>query len=178
MSSPFAIDWHSFHKDFPVTLGIILINVSLFVLGKLGLIPSLVSIPEVLNLGTFGAHFFHFDLWHIGSNLLILLLVGKILEPLLRWKLILLTISIWILTILILWYCNNVPVIGFSGIGMGLLTFAMCVCRRNPYWYSLLWPMVVINILFGLMPGISWWGHLGGAIAGLITFGIYKVLNR
>ena len=178
MPAPLSIDWRHFHQDFPVTFGLLLINIVLFFLGSINLIAPLVSIPGVLNLGTFGAHFFHFDLWHIGSNALILLLVGKILEPVLHKKLILVTLCIWIITMIILWYCNNVPVIGFSGIGMGLMAFAMMICRKNPYWYSLLWPMVVINILFGIAPGISWWGHFGGAIAGLATYGLYKCIRR
>jgi len=178
MPSPLSINWRSFHKNYPVTFVLLLTNIILFFLGAFGLIRPLVSLPDVFNVGTFGAHFFHFDLWHAGSNMLILLLVGKILEPHLRKKLILITIFIWIITMIILWYCNNVPVVGFSGIGMGLLTFAMFLCRKNPYWYSLLWPMVVINILFGIAPGISWWGHFGGAIAGMITFGAYKILKR
>jgi len=178
MNSPLAIDWHSFHKDYPVTFSLIVINILLFVLGSFGIITPLVSFPGILDLGTFGAHFFHFDLWHIGSNMLILLLVGRILEPNLGKALLPLTLSIWWLTMILLWFTNNVPVIGFSGIAMGLLTFAMLLCRKIPYWYSLLWPMVVINILFGLAPGISWWGHLGGAIAGVISFGVYKLFQK
>ena len=169
------INWASFHKDFPITLALGIINVSLFLLAKINLIDPLVSIPGVLNIGTFGAHFFHFDLWHIGSNLLILLLVGRILEPRLRFNFLPITLLIWLLTIGILWVVNNVPVLGFSGIAMGLLTFAMLDCKNDPYWYQMLWPMVLINILFGLTPGVSWWGHLGGAIAGFLVYHFWRI---
>lgn len=172
---PLQIDWHNFHRDFPVTLGLGIINTSLFLLAKIGVIDPLVSLPGVLNMGTFGAHFFHFDLLHLGSNLLILLLVGRVLEPHFKLQLFPITLLIWLLTIGILWVFNTVPVLGFSGITMGLLTFAMLKYKNDPYWYSLLWPMVLINILFGLTPGVSWWGHLGGATAGLLVYFLWHI---
>ena len=169
------IDWARFHRDFPVTLFLGILNISLFLLAKLSIIDPLVSVPGVLNIGTFGAHFFHFGLIHLGSNLLILLLVGRVLEPRFGWRLLPITIFIWLLTIGILWVFNNVPVLGFSGITMGLLTFAMLEYKDDPYWYQLLWPMVIINILFGLTPGVSWWGHLGGAVAGLGIYYLWRI---
>lgn len=175
--SPLQINWRTFPRDFPQTALLIGFNLLLFTLGKLNLIAPLVSVPGQFNIGTFGAHFFHFDLWHLVSNLIILLFVGRVLEPKMGKLLLPLTCLIWLGTILILWLFNNHPVLGFSGIAMGLLTFAMLLCRREPQWYSLLWPMVVINLLFGLMPGISWWGHLGGAIAGGSIYGLYSLFK-
>jgi len=172
------INWSRVHKDFPITVAIGVINLMLFVLGWLNVVPALISMPEILNVGTFGAHFFHISPIHLGSNLLILLLVGRILEPVLKWKMIPITILIWLGTIGILWVLNDTPVLGFSGIAMGLLTFALLLYKHDKYWSSLLWPLVAINIFFGLMPGISWWGHLGGAIAGALVFGLWKLLKR
>ncbi len=176
--SPLYINWSTFPRDFPVTFGLAVVNVVIFFAAKLGLIGPLVSFPDNLNIGTFGAHFFHHQLYHLASNLLILLLVGRLLEPQLkRWALPI-TVLIWLGTVGLLWLLNDVPVLGFSGIAMGLLTFAMILYRRNRQLYSILWPMVLVNVLFGLMPGVSWWGHLGGAIAGVAVFGIWKLLKR
>lgn len=176
--SPLQINWRTFHHDFPQTAILIGVNVLLFGLAKLNLIEALISVPGRLNISTFGAHFFHFDLWHLASNLIILLFVGRVLEPKLGRLFLPLTLLVWLGTILILWFFNNHPVLGFSGIAMGLLTFAMFLCRRDPAWYSLLWPMVLINLIFGLMPGVSWWGHLGGAIAGALIYGLYSLKTK
>ncbi len=171
------IDWSRFHKDFPVTFVILVIIFGLFGAYHLGLIQPQLAFPGVIDYTTWSAHFFHSKIWHIVSNLIILIFMGILLERHLGPKLYALTIFlIWNILVFLMFWISTDPVYGFSGIGLGLLAYGTIYLRHDPHGYQLLLPLLIVNIAFGLFPGVSFWGHLLGAVAGFLTYGVEKLI--
>ncbi|WP_234986519.1 rhomboid family intramembrane serine protease [Demequina sp. NBRC 110055] len=116
--------------------------------------------------------FAHGSLWHIGFNMLALFQLGSVLEPALgRYRFLALyglSLLGGSLSVVIL----GSAAIGASGAIFGLIAAYGIVLKRLNLPYT---QVVVIAAIFiggpfiGLLPGVSWQGHLGGAIVGALT---------
>lgn len=163
-----------YFNQFPITSGLILINVLIFGLNHLGFWPYTMSYPQTFNSGTFLGHLSHLSLIHILFNMAILYRIGPILETHLKPSgLLQLFLSLWFSLVGLLWFFQKTALLGFSGILMGFLVFLMLLLRKTHQEFSQsLMVLIGLNILIGFLPDISFVGHFGGAIMGAIIFGI------
>lgn len=125
------------------------------------------------------AGFLHADITHIGFNLYALYGLGSLMERFFgtrRFLAIYLTGLLGSSVLVTLFSPMLVPTVGASGAIMGVLGglvvyYAIYRNRimRGRGVLSELVQMAAINIFIGLLPGISWWGHLGGFLAGGLT---------
>ena len=175
-----------------VTYALIGLNVAAYVYGLIigqgqwlsqwGLYPN--DQFGIFELGTepyrwITAGFAHVGLWHIGMNMLALWQMGQALEPALgRWRFLGLYAASLLgssLAVVLL----GTPAVGASGAIFGLLAAYGIVLRRLNLPYT---QVLVIAAIFiggpllaefvpglGIFSGLSWQGHLGGAVVGAIT---------
>lgn len=173
------INWSRFYKDLPVTFTITVITIGLWLLFFLNIIPPFVSVGGVLNASAWLAHFSHVSLIHLASNLLIIIFMGMSLERYVGWwRYTLMLLLVWNLSVLGLFFFNPGALLGFSGIGMGLMVIAYFYWQKVPQMAQLIGILIVLNLVFGLMPGISWQGHAVGAISGLIVYGLIRFVQK
>lgn len=139
------------------------------------------------------AGFVHVELWHLAMNMMALLSLGKIFEPLLgvRRYLLILIPSIIVGSLFVLSSPENSFVVGISGGIYGLLAAYITLILRTGGWRmppvrAALMNMLFINLLLNFLPNISVHAHLGGFITGLIMYGfittekeeVYKRINH
>lgn len=169
------LSWRILSRELPVTLFMMVGMIMAFLAYNFGFIPAVISVPDRLDYTTWGAHFFHISPMHLISNLLIALLTGALLErDVGSLKYALITLLILNFLVVMLFYANPNLLLGFSGVGMGLMSFALCYEWNNQYNRQLLLILIGLNIIFGFFPGISWHGHFFGAVAGVMAFGCFK----
>jgi membrane associated rhomboid family serine protease len=123
------------------------------------------------------AGFLHADLIHIAMNLYALYGLGRLMERFFGLKRFLAVYGLSLLgssTLVTLFSDAKTPTVGASGAIMGILGALLIyfwkyrdllVGARG--FLGQLGRMALINIGIGLLPGISWWGHLGGFLAGV-----------
>ena len=139
------------------------------------------------------AGFVHVELWHLAMNMMALLSLGKIFEPLLgvRRYLLILIPSIIVGSLFVLSSPENSFVVGISGGIYGLLAAYVTLILRTGGWRmppvrAALMNMLFINLLLNFLPNISVHAHLGGFVTGLIMYGfittekeeVYKRINH
>lgn len=139
------------------------------------------------------AGFVHVELWHLAMNMMALLSLGKIFEPLLgvRRYLLILIPSIIVGSLFVLSSPENSFVVGISGGIYGLLAAYITLILRTGGWRmppvrAALVNMLFINLLLNFLPNISVHAHLGGFVTGLIMYGfittekdeVYKRINH
>lgn len=171
---------------FPVraTYLLIAINVVIFVADRLlgrviatygALVPGL-----VLFYGQWWrlvlAGFLHADILHVGLNLYAFHGLGSLLERFLGLQRFLIVYGLALLgsSVLVTLFSDlSVPTLGASGAIMGVLGALVIffwhyrdILVGGRGYLSQLGRLALINIGIGLFPGISWWGHLGGFLAG------------
>lgn len=120
--------------------------------------------------------------WHILLNSYAIWIFGQQLEPMLgkiRF-LALYLISIFGGSVAVLWLSDpSQPVVGASGALFGLMGAFFIVIRSiggNP---SQIFLLVAINFSMGFfVSGISWEGHLGGLVTGLVIASVYAATRR
>lgn len=169
------INWSRFHKDLPVTFVITVVNIGLWGVFNLGLLEPFISYGGQLNLSAWLAHFSHVSLLHLVSNLLIVILMGMMLERYVGWwRYLLMVLLVWNLSVLGLCFFNPGAVLGFSGIGMGLMVLAYFYWQDVAQMAQMIGVLVMLNLAFGFMPGVSWQGHAIGAISGLAVYGLIR----
>ena len=124
------------------------------------------------------AGFVHVELWHLAMNMMALLSLGKIFEPLLgvRRYLLILIPSIIVGSLFVLSSPENSFVVGISGGIYGLLAAYITLILRTGGWRmppvrAALMNMLFINLLLNFLPNISVHAHLGGFVTGLIMYG-------
>ncbi len=165
-------------QSFPITVTIIIINVVVFIGIHLKLISftSAVSLPQTYHIGTFLSHFSHVEWWHILMNMAIFYNISPLIESRLsQITYALIIFSIWIILAFLIIPFIQTPSLGFSGILLGLLAFA-----TGLYWHvkqisHQLMSWIGLNILIGLLPMVSFIGHVGGVVAGGIVWGGYWI---
>ncbi len=91
------------------------------------------------------------------------------------WRYLLMVLLVWNLSVLGLWFFNPGAVLGFSGIGMGLMVLAYFYWQDVAQMAQMIGGLVVLNLIFGFMPGVSWQGHAIGAISGLAVYGLIRI---
>lgn len=165
----------------PVTTFVLAINVLIFVGFHLGLMPLslMLASPGVIGPQTFLAHVSHIDLLHILMNMAIFAQIGPILERQLGGSLY----ALCLILILALTAFLGQPfltgyTLGFSGVVMGLLVLGAGVMSHYRAFSQQLLVLVGVNLITGLLPGISFLMHLTGAIAGGIVFVLLRFTGR
>lgn len=120
--------------------------------------------------------FTHLGLWHIGFNMLALWVLGPQLEQVLGRTRFLLVyfLSAFSASATVYWLtATNVPTIGASGAVYGLMGALVVVALkvRGDVTQLLMWIGFNFVITF-LAPFISWQGHLGGFVGGVVVAAI------
>jgi membrane associated rhomboid family serine protease len=164
---------HDFFRLAPITAGVILVNVVIFVAYHLGLLPLawMLATPGEIGIQTFVAHLSHVDLLHIAMNMVIFSQVGPILERQLGGALYLSALmGILLLTALLGQPFLDAYTLGFSGVLMGLLVLGAGVMSHYRSFSQQLLVLVAVNLVTGLLPGISFLMHFTGAVAGGLIF--------
>lgn len=184
---------------FPMTIGLISINVALFVISVLQQPSSLMNGDNPLNrvldlwepsvaagdwyqLVTSG--FMHFGLLHIGLNMFMLFQLGRLLEPTagsIRFGLLYIA-SLLGGSLGVILLTSAEQTAGASGAIFGLLGAAAVgqwLRGINPFATSL-GTLIIINVIFTFaVPFISVGGHLGGlAMGALCGFAVMRPRQR
>ncbi|PID70844.1 hypothetical protein CSB37_00300 [bacterium DOLZORAL124_38_8] len=164
----------------PLTSGLISLNILIFVLNRIPILPVIVSQPRVLNFNSFLANFSHYDLLHLLFNLLVLVQISPLLERKFTAKTYgLIVLFITILTTIGVSQLSPYPTLGFSGIALGLMVLTgLLFWKQNPIISKQMLGWAGANIVLGLMPGVSFVGHLIGAFAGMVVFGILFLFKK
>lgn len=119
---------------------------------------------------------------HILFNSYAIWIFGRQLEPMLgplRFLILYLT-SIVGGSVAVLWLSDPVvPVVGASGALFGLMAAFFVIIRATGGNASQLFGLIAINFALGFfVSGISWEGHLGGMVAGLLIAVVYARTRR
>ena len=127
--------------------------------------------------------FLHESLLHIGFNMYVLYVLGQMLEPALgrlRFGVIygvsLLTGSLGALLV-----TPHSPTVGASGAVFGIMGAAAVEMRARqiPVMQSGVGGLILINLVISFtLPGISWGGHVGGLIGGVLVAAIFQLGAR
>jgi membrane associated rhomboid family serine protease len=184
----------------PVTLGLITINVAMFVVtavaaGLAGFNPvnnshsaifvELEQLPVWVQLGDwwriFTAAFLHIGPIHLALNMLGLLIFGTELENALgRWRFL----ALYLLSLLggstaiQLFGDPKAPVAGASTAIYGLLgALAVLMLVRRMDVRGIV-TLLLLNIALSFLPGISLLGHLGGLVVGALITGLFVLFRR
>jgi membrane associated rhomboid family serine protease len=167
-----------------VAYALIAVNVAVFVAGvgrdqavRLGLDGPDVAHGDWWRLVTSG--FLHFDLLHIGFNMLLLWWLSSQIgleRTLGRLRFgVLYAVALLSGSLGVLLLDPRALTGGASGAVFGLMGAAAVLMRRRgiDVMQSGLGGLIVINLLFSLRPGVSIGGHLGGLVGGAIAGSIY-----
>lgn len=119
---------------------------------------------------------------HILFNSYAIWIFGRQLEPMLgplRFLVLYLT-SIIGGSVAVLWLSDPVvPVVGASGALFGLMAAFFVIIRETGGNASQLFGLIAINFALGFfVSGISWEGHLGGMVTGLLIAFVYAKTRR
>jgi membrane associated rhomboid family serine protease len=126
--------------------------------------------------------FLHAGVLHILFNMYLLYLLGQMLEPALgSWR-----FGVLYLVALLGGACGALvqtagPTVGASGAVFGLMGAAFAEQRRrgiDPFQTGI-GGLIVINLIFSFaFHGISWGGHIGGLVAGVLAGGAFAYGDR
>lgn len=134
--------------------------------------------------------FLHGSIMHLLLNMLALVQIGLIVETVIgRWKFLALYLlsafggSVFVLVLAVLFnpqalYTNT---IGASGAVFGMFAALLVIARHHGSQAMMVQIAVLlgINFVWGLMvPGISWQGHLGGALTGALVAAGFMAVKR
>ena len=127
--------------------------------------------------------FLHAGLLHLGMNMLLLYLVGRLLEPLLgRLRFAALYLACLVAgSFGVLLVSPTAGTVGASGAIFGVMG-AMVIAQRRAgidVWRSGIGGLIVINLLLTFtVPGISAGAHVGGLVAGILVGAVVFALDR
>ncbi len=115
--------------------------------------------------------FTHVEVWHIGFNMLALWLLGPTLEAVIgRTRFI----ALYVLSALsgsavVLFSDPYTQTLGASGAIFGLMAALLVIALKSGGNVSQIGTWILINAVFTFtVPHISWQGHLGGFVGGLV----------
>jgi membrane associated rhomboid family serine protease len=121
--------------------------------------------------------FLHVAIWHIGLNMLVLLMVGPTLEKTLgraRFTALYLLAAIGGSVLPYLVDDYREANLGASGAIYGLFAAYWVMARRVRADTSAITGTIVLNLVLSItIPGISLWGHVGGLIVGAMVGAIF-----
>lgn len=168
------------HKNIPVSVLIALSLIVVFLLFNakvINTVPCGKGIYEV-----FMSNFVHIDAAHLVSNLYALYAISRVekemgLKPFI-WLLIFLLIFNTLGEFIVKYMWKDLPCsIGFSGILFGLMTWEL-VSKKN-FDIELMIAIVIIVVGPSLNSAkVSLYGHIIGAVSGIIGALIWKVFNN
>ena len=151
---------------------------------SLSLVPAtLASRPWTILTGAF----LHHDFMHILFNMLSVYWVGRAIEPVMgRWRfLTLYLVSALGGSAFILAWCLIQPseifvaTVGASGAVFGMFGAVFVLQRLGGSDTTSILTLLGINLVYGfVVSGISWQGHIGGAIAGVAATWVLARLAR
>lgn len=175
--APAVRTMRSLRRDPHVTFVLIAINVAVFLGGQqqegdLGLFGPAVADGDWWRIVT--SAFVHFDLLHVGFNMVLLWWLGNLLEPSIgrvRFGLVY-VVSLFAGSLGVLLLSPNDLTGGASGAVFGLMGAAVVLMRQRGIdpMQSGLGGLLLINLLLTFArPGISIGGHVGGLAGGLLA---------
>jgi membrane associated rhomboid family serine protease len=167
----------SLRADPYVTIVLIAVNVAVFLphlnapdqqTRDLGLLAAFVAHGDWWRIVTSG--FLHFDLLHVGFNMVILWMVGNMLEPSIgriRFGLVY-AVSLLAGSLGVLLLDPGALTGGASGAVFGIMAATIVVLRGRGFdvRQTGLVGLLVINLLLSFRPGVSLGAHLGGMVGG------------
>lgn len=115
--------------------------------------------------------FLHFGIYHFASNMVCLIMYGFDLEDKIgsvRFALVYLA-GIIGSAFLINFAGGNGLHAGASGAIWGLMTATLIYNLRNDLNPAYALRGIVLNLIYSFSAGVSWQGHIGGGVAGLVT---------
>jgi len=116
------------------------------------------------------------EIWHIGLNMLVLWFLGPQLESVLGRARFLALYVVAGLTgsVCVYWFAGETTAtLGASGAIFGLMGALLVVVHKVGGNLQSIVPWLVINAVFTFfVPGVSWQGHLGGFLGGVLVTGI------
>ena len=172
----------------PVTIGLIAINVFVFLLQqadptitvRYGLVPLFVENGQYERLIT--SAFLHANFLHLATNMLTLYIVGAPLERVLRTGRYL---TVYLLSalggsLLSLWlspaFSNGV---GASGAIFGLFGALVVLRRQVGAQAGGLVMLIGLNLVISFtVPNISWQAHIGGLVTGTLVAVVFDTVDR
>ncbi|MBB1564970.1 rhomboid family intramembrane serine protease [Candidatus Gracilibacteria bacterium] len=174
-----------FNFNFTITNVFIVLSFIGFVIYFLKALPyTFFYFRDDILLNFFKFFFFtfvHGSILHFLSNAMFLYYFGNILELLLgKTKYIIFFIFCVIFSgVCILAVSETYNVIGISGFCMAILAyFTLDMKYKNNPQYKSGIVFIGLNIAIGFMPGISLYGHLFGAISGIIFYYLDREILR
>jgi membrane associated rhomboid family serine protease len=119
----------------------------------------------------------HSGFWHVGLNMLALLMIGRSLEPLVgRARFV----TLYLLSALggsvaVALLAFTTPVVGASGAIFGLFGALLVIGRHIGANISAIAVVIGINLVIGFIPSfnVSWQAHVGGLVTGALVAFIY-----
>ncbi len=167
----------------PFCTGVIAVCVAVFVAGQ----PN-VGLLDVRNYALYGPAVqagewwrvltcvvVHGGLLHIFLNMMVVVNLGFAVERLLgtpRMAAVSLVSALGSAT-LVLAFAFRLPTVGASGMILGWAGALLPVVNRQGR-QNLAWLFIQVAVI-SLLPGVSWQGHLGGALAGLACGGLLRL---
>lgn len=163
-----------------VTYTLIAINIIIF------LLSSVFNIIEAFGVNRYAVlhgeyyrlitgMFLHAGILHITFNMYALYIIGSQLESFLgKWRyLIVYLLSGFAGSVLSIFFSTGISV-GASGAIFGLLGSLLYFGYHYRVYLesvvkSQIIPLIILNLLLGMMPGIDNWAHIGGLIGGLLA---------
>lgn len=115
--------------------------------------------------------FLHFGIYHFGSNMICLIIYGFTLEKQIGSIkfLVIYLVSIIGGSILIDYTGGNGIHAGASGAIWGLMTATLIYNIKHNLNPAYALRGIIVNLLYSFSANVSWQGHIGGGIAGLIA---------
>jgi membrane associated rhomboid family serine protease len=125
--------------------------------------------------------FLHAGLLHIAFNMYALYLFGPMLERLLgslRFLALYLVCAVSG-SVMAYWFSGPLtPTLGASGAVFGLFGAALVLLYQRGQDVSFLLILLVFNVVLSFRPGVSWQGHFGGLLAGLLIGAVVAYTPR
>lgn len=186
MSDRFTTDhrsWSPARISLPVTKALIGINIAVYLAGMIfpGVFQHFAFAPI---LGYFepwrflSTAFLHNGVLHIVLNMYALWIAGNVLERFLRWwrYLLLYLLSALGGSVLVLLFAGNSTqawvqaTVGASGAIFGIFGAIVVIQRRLGGDATQIMGIIIINMILSfVVPNISWVGHLGGLLTGVVV---------
>lgn len=131
------------------------------------------ELPQILT-----APFLHFGFEHLMANSLPFLVLGVLVRMTGRRAFWVASLASILVSGLLAWLLSapNTVTAGASGVIFGWLSFLLVRGLFNRNWRQILISAVVFGFFGGMLwgvfptlPGVSWQGHLGGAVGGVLA---------
>ncbi|MCP4523001.1 MAG: rhomboid family intramembrane serine protease [Candidatus Gracilibacteria bacterium] len=135
---------------------------------------------HIFFIQIFSSQILHGSLFHITTNAIFIFLFGNVVEEILgknKFLLFFITSSIFIAAGLL--FFSSGSTVGISGFVMALISFfTLALYYKNDPDYKGGITAIVINILIGLAPGVSFVGHLSGTIFGVLFYYLITKIGK